>query len=131
MNQFLPIAAVIATCSFFLISAAPIDEANSRVDVIVVENVTDYLKTAPEVFDLVRLEKTNLTRTQIRYTAGRRVGGDRVVASNVGNQSWGVAQDVALTLAYPANGVGAIVSYIEIIVNQVIPYYSCVIDCWM
>lgn len=36
-----------------------------------------------------------------------------------GSQSWGSAQDVKLTLQYPKSGVGAVLTFIQIPVEQV------------
>lgn len=47
------------------------------------------------------------------------LSGDRLVASNSQSQQWGSVQDVTLTLTYPRFGTGAIVSYVDISVNQV------------
>lgn len=44
-----------------------------------------------------------------------------------GNQSWGSAQDVKLTLQYPQSGVGAVVTFIQIPVEQVSADASSVI----
>lgn len=46
--------------------------------------------------------------------------GDRVVASHDENQQWTVPQNRTQTLTYPKNGIGANVTYVEIIVDQVI-----------
>lgn len=45
--------------------------------------------------------------------------GDRLVAYNSDSMAWGSNQDVVLSLSYPASGVGAIVTAVDIIVNQV------------
>lgn len=47
------------------------------------------------------------------------LSGDRLVASNSQSQQWGSVQDVTLTLTYPRYGSGAIVSYVNISVDQV------------
>ena len=36
-----------------------------------------------------------------------------------GNQSWGSPQDVKLTLTYPQNGIGSVVTFVQIPVEQV------------
>lgn len=45
--------------------------------------------------------------------------GDRLVASASSNQQWSVSQNVTQKLNYPRTGVGAIITYVEIIVDQV------------
>lgn len=47
------------------------------------------------------------------------VSGDRLVASNVLSQQWPVAQNVTQNLNYPKGGAGSLITYIEIIVEQV------------
>ncbi|XP_055296746.1 uncharacterized protein LOC129565661 [Sitodiplosis mosellana] len=44
--------------------------------------------------------------------------GDRVIATNSQNQQWTVAQNVTQNITYPRSGVGAVITYIEIVVNQ-------------
>lgn len=45
--------------------------------------------------------------------------GDRLVGTTSNSQTWATPQDVALTINYPRSGVGAIVSFIEVVVTQV------------
>lgn len=49
--------------------------------------------------------------------------GDRVVGTASGSQSWGSPQDVKLTLQYPKSGVGAVVTFIQIPVEQVNTFF--------
>lgn len=44
--------------------------------------------------------------------------GDRLVAHGAQKQSWPQPHNVATTLSYPSNGVGAQVTYVAIQVNQ-------------
>lgn len=44
-------------------------------DVIAVQNFTEYLMQNPDVKLLQPLEKSDVARSQIRYTLGRRVNG--------------------------------------------------------
>lgn len=48
--------------------------------------------------------------------------GDQLVAHSGHNQTWPSPQNVATTLSYPAQGVGAQVTYVAIQVNQVYLY---------
>lgn len=57
--------------------------------------------------------------TTITYRLGNRVSGDRVIASTSAGQQWAVAQNITQNLVYPRAGVGAIITYVEIIVDQV------------
>ena len=45
--------------------------------------------------------------------------GDRLVGTGSANQRWNRPQNVRATLNYPSNGMGAVVTYLEISVNQV------------
>lgn len=44
---------------------------------------------------------------------------DRLVATANGSNQWATPQDVRLTLTYPRTGVGSIVTYVQVIVQQV------------
>lgn len=48
-----------------------------------------------------------------------RTLGDRLEAQGWGSDSWPTPQDVELDLFYPQSGVGAVVSFVEITVDQV------------
>lgn len=49
--------------------------------------------------------------------------GDRVVATAAGNQTYGSAQNVQLTLTYPKSGVGNVLTYVQVTVQQVKGYF--------
>ncbi|KAG4075883.1 hypothetical protein HA402_003709 [Bradysia odoriphaga] len=54
------------------------------------------------------------------YTLGKRVRGDKLVASSAKNQTWSQYQDIKSNMTYPANGViGRNLTYVEIQVNQI------------
>ncbi|XP_062539730.1 uncharacterized protein LOC134207811 [Armigeres subalbatus] len=55
---------------------------------------------------------------QLIYTLGQRVAGDRLVSTKSENKQWPTLQDVTLSLSYPQSGVGAIVTYVQVIVKQ-------------
>ncbi|XP_055298550.1 uncharacterized protein LOC129566535, partial [Sitodiplosis mosellana] len=61
---------------------------------------------------------TPSTRVTITYKLGKRVSGDRLVSSGTQNQQWTLPQNISQSLIYPRNGVGAIVTYIEVVVEQ-------------
>lgn len=44
-----------------------------------------------------------------------------MVATATASQQWSTVQDVTLTLTYPRTGTGAVVSYVEVLVDQVSP----------
>lgn len=56
---------------------------------------------------------------KITYQLGKRVAGDRIIASNSINQQWNTSQNVSHTLNYPRRGVGNVITYVEVIVEQV------------
>uniref|UniRef100_A0A023EG78 Putative secreted salivary protein n=1 Tax=Aedes albopictus TaxID=7160 RepID=A0A023EG78_AEDAL len=55
---------------------------------------------------------------QLVYTLGQRVAGDRLVSTQTDGKQWPTLQDVTLSLAYPQSGVGAVVTYVQVIVKQ-------------
>lgn len=55
---------------------------------------------------------------QIIYAQGHRITGDSLVSTNSDSKQWPTLQDVTMNLSYPASGVGAIITYVQVIVNQ-------------
>lgn len=53
------------------------------------------------------------------YFLYQNISGDRLLATASGNQSFGTPQDVALTLSYPKSGVGGVVTFVQVDVDQV------------
>lgn len=45
--------------------------------------------------------------------------GDHIIASTSQSQQWAASQNVTQNLTYPKAGVGAVITYVEIIVDQV------------
>uniref|UniRef100_A0A182Q704 Uncharacterized protein n=1 Tax=Anopheles farauti TaxID=69004 RepID=A0A182Q704_9DIPT len=58
------------------------------------------------------------SRQQIVYTVGAHTSGERLVGLSSDSASWATSQDVRLDLQYPTAGVGAVVTYVEVVVNQ-------------
>lgn len=83
----------------------------------VIEDIAAFKAAHPEL-DVVPLESYRNARQQIVYTLGNRVSGDRLVATSQDGQSWATLQDVTLNLRYPQAGTGAVVSYVQVVVNQ-------------
>lgn len=46
--------------------------------------------------------------------------GDRLLATLSVNEQWNAAQNVSHTLTYPRIGVGSVLTYVEVIVEQVL-----------
>lgn len=57
-------------------------------------------------------------RLQIVYSVGAHTSGERLVGLSSDNKSWSTQQDVRLDVQYPTAGVGAVVTYVEVVVNQ-------------
>lgn len=126
-------------------------ELEAGIELITVPNITEYLMQNQNEKLLQTLQKSDAVRSQIRYTLGRRVSGewkyftltwlryqfffirapigDKLVAVNSASQSWPTLQDVKLTLTYPRTGTGAVVSYVEVLVEQVILHNLIVKFC--
>nr|AYV99545.1 venom polypeptide [Dolopus genitalis] len=97
-------------------SAAPeIEKLQASIEFV--DDISAYAAEFPEV-DLIPLDSEVQPFGQIRYTLGGRVAGDRIVAQGNNNFNYPTLQDVRLTLNYPQSGVGAVVSFVEIVVQQ-------------
>lgn len=46
------------------------------------------------------------------------IKGDRILATDSASQQWQKPQDVRLNLNYPQSGIGAVITYLEVIVDQ-------------
>lgn len=121
---------------------------DSNVNVAVVHNLTTFLSENPDVKILHPLIREQLSdgaspKIQINYRLGNRISGecikfvvaevkvrkinilifwisgDRLVATANGGNQWPSPQDVKLTLTYPRSGVGNVVTFIQILVEQV------------
>lgn len=111
------VAAVI--CSLFVaIQAASLPKQTST-STIIVEDIDEYLRQNPHLKIEAELEQSVSDKYLIRYSLGRRVYGDRLVGRSSESNSYGQPQDVLFRLSYPVEGQGAIVSYIQIDVDQV------------
>ncbi|XP_055382216.1 uncharacterized protein LOC129612572 [Condylostylus longicornis] len=88
-----------------------------KVNLLVVENIEEFKKAYAEL-ELIPLKAEVTPLGILRHSAGRRVAGDRLVARGQDGQNWPTPRDVQLTLRYPTSGVGAIVSYIQVTVDQ-------------
>lgn len=87
---------------------------------------TNLIRSNPARFVLqprqvggVAATTTTTTTTTITYRLGTRVSGDRVIASSSSSQQWSVVQNITQNLTYPRSGIGAIITYVEIVVDQV------------
>lgn len=86
--------------------------------VLLVDDIDTYQKQHPqEVLIEIPLDPIQ-PRVGIRYTVGNRNGIDRLVAQKTDYAYYAGPTDVVLTLTYPASGQGAVVTFVQIDVNQ-------------
>ncbi|XP_062556052.1 uncharacterized protein LOC134220914 [Armigeres subalbatus] len=88
-----------------------------KAKLVVVPDIATFKATHPEL-DVVPLNATKSNRSQIVYTVGQRLPGDQLVSTTQDYSSSDTLQDVALYLRYPESGTGAVVTFVEIVVNQ-------------
>lgn len=129
--------------------AAPAEnvaKSDAEIEFITVKNLTEYIHSSKLNFNILPLKRDSSNLIQIRYTLGNRISGkllinhhsfetkkkkghviklflgDRILTINSDNQQWAQARDVELTLTYPRSGIGSVVSYVDILVDQVMFY---------
>lgn len=105
-----------------LIFGANAVEDLSKAEVLVVGpgSLAKFLKSNPNV-TLTELEinrNPNTRYNQIWYTLGSRQSGDGLVGINSGWAQYTSKQNLELTITYPVNGAGAVVTYIQVLVTQ-------------
>lgn len=94
------------------------------------KTVVDAPKDKNQVVNLTKEEikpKSRIARQAIlpaqpiaiAYQLGKRVNGDRLLASVPVVQQWTELQNVTQTLTYPKSGTGGVITYVEVIVDQV------------
>ncbi|XP_055540345.1 uncharacterized protein LOC129727011 [Wyeomyia smithii] len=118
MAKFITLGVVILALVAFVLAEEvqqPAGGIESRIEVV--QDIAAFKAANPDV-DLIPMEVARSPRQQFVYTLGGRVNGDRLVGSLQDGQSWSILQDIALTLRYPQSGVGAVVSYVQVVVNQ-------------
>ncbi|XP_053664454.1 uncharacterized protein LOC128713581 [Anopheles marshallii] len=106
-------------------SCTPVDVSPSvQVSIETIPDMAAYRKANPDLH-LVPLASRSATvpeagstRQVITYTIGQHSAGERLVGMASNQQSWATPQDVKLELQYPTAGVGAFVTYVEVVVNQ-------------
>ncbi|XP_065072898.1 uncharacterized protein LOC135697195 [Ochlerotatus camptorhynchus] len=115
--HFVALLAILASAM-----ALPTNSANRESDQIeasieVVKNVAVFQAGSPELRNQLPGESKKVGQ-QLIYSLGQRVAGDRLVSTKADNKSWPSVQDVTLSLSYPQSGVGAVVTYVQVIVMQ-------------
>lgn len=96
-------------------------EPNIQVDVV--HNLTEFLRANPTATLLEPVKNGPSSRVQLTYKTGDRVNGDSLKAQKADWFNYASPQDVKVTLNYPDGGTGAIVTYIQVDVEQVRKYY--------
>ncbi|KFB36768.1 AGAP000570-PA-like protein [Anopheles sinensis] len=100
------------------------DEAQVLGSIVTIETVPDidaFIRANPEL-TVVQLPATKAEvaegRQQIVYTLGYHTANERLIGLSSDNKEWSTPQNVKLDLQYPTAGVGDVVSYVEVVVNQ-------------
>lgn len=110
---------IILTFLFFIGAQAADNQLNTaETKVIVVKNIQEYLQAHPNA-TLTEMKVTRQARfNQNWYTVGARRPGDRLVAIDNAWAQYPSKQNLEIQLWYPASGVGAVLSYIQVLVTQ-------------
>lgn len=93
-------------------------EKNNTILVQTIESVKRFQELHPEL-TIDEMDMMSNVKGQVVYTLGVRMRGDRLVGTATKNQSWPRPQNVSIQLTYPSQGVGAMVTYVYIVINQV------------
>lgn len=104
--------------AIFFAATQAVDLNSSGVKVEVVQSIDVYLKANPNI----TLTELNLNRNarmnQNWYTLGSRLTGDRLVAIDNGWAQYPSKQNLNLNIFYPTSGIGAVLSYVHILIIQ-------------
>nr|AYV99551.1 venom polypeptide [Dolopus genitalis] len=93
---------------------------NNTLDYSGVETIETHIQLIGENQNEA-LDQTELTQNvgvTKYYSLGKRIAGDRVVATGGKAMNWSTPHNVKITLAYPTRGIGALVTYVFIAVDQ-------------
>lgn len=112
----------IVLVSTILASTTAEDLKSAKVEVKVVENLSEFRIANPELklTELKRLSSKKISPrlTQIIYSLGSPTSGDRLVAADSGWAAYPVKQNVELTISYPVGGNGALITFVQVVINQ-------------
>lgn len=95
-------------------------EPNIQVDVV--HNLNEFLRANPTATLLEPVKNGTSPRLTLTYKTGQRVNGDSLQAQLIDWFTYAAPQDVKATFNYPVSGTGAIVSYIQVDIEQVRGY---------
>jgi hypothetical protein len=100
--------------------ATAIEEVKNvaEVTVKVVDNIEKFKKDNPTVQLLPMSIARNPRSAQNIYTLGARQPGDFLSAAGGDWVQYGVPQNLELKLSYPGSGAGAILTYVQVTINQ-------------
>lgn len=95
----------------------------ARTEVKAVEDIQSYLLSYPNAKPLefsfgINQRSLNARYNQNWYTLGSRVNGDRLIATDSGSAAYPSKQNLELKIWYPTAGVGAVVSYVQVLITQ-------------
>jgi hypothetical protein len=105
-------------CLIFKSEAADQKSIPAEVKIAVVENIKDYLQANPNA-TLIPMKMARQARlNQNWYTLGSRQQGDGLVAIDNGWAQYPSKQNVELSVYYPRSGVGALITYVQVLMTQ-------------
>ncbi|XP_035918640.1 uncharacterized protein LOC118516900 [Anopheles stephensi] len=102
----------------------PVDASSVHVTVETIPDLEAFRKANPDLHTAPLTPRTEQvteagsTRQVITYSVGAHAAGERLVGISSDQLSWPTPQDVQLEVRYPTAGVGAVVTYVEVQVNQ-------------
>lgn len=108
---------VIFLAALFFVAATE-DIKRSLVKVQVIESIEKFRQANPSVNVTELVLNRNARLNQNWYTLGRRQSNDRLVSIDSGWAQYPSKQNVELTIWYPINGVGAYITYVQVLINQ-------------
>lgn len=107
-----------AVLYFVVVYAAEVQVKTAEVKVEVVKSIQEYLQANPNVTITEMKIDRQARLNQNWYTLGGRQSGDRLLAIDNGWAQYPSKQNLELTIWYPTSGVGAILTYIQILLTQ-------------
>lgn len=99
-------------------SQADEDLKDGKVEIQVVDSIKNFIRDNPDVSLMEMTLDSSPRLKQILYTVGARKSGDRIVATDGNWAQYPSKQNLELSLWYPLNGVGAVITYVQVLINQ-------------
>lgn len=105
--------------AIFLVGALAAENLqNAQVKIQVVDNIEEFKRMNPDVNLIEMTVDRNLRLRQNWYTIGARKSGDRLVGTDNGWAQYPSKQNLELEIWYPLNGVGAVVTFMQVFITQ-------------